>query len=62
VGSGAEAPPQAEVREEDGDDAMNFELMEALQVIERARTVFTWGPAPKPGRPQSKQKKKAASR
>jgi len=30
--------------------------------IERARTVFTWGPAPKPGRPQSKQKKKAASR
>lgn len=30
--------------------------------IERARTVFTWGPAPKPGSPQSKQKKKAASR
>jgi len=30
--------------------------------IERARTVFTWGPAPKPGRPQSKQKKKAATR
>ena len=30
--------------------------------IERARTVFTWGPAPKPGRPQAKKKKKAASR
>lgn len=30
--------------------------------IERARTVFTWGPAPKPGSPQRKQKKKAASR
>ena len=29
--------------------------------IERARTVFTWGPAPKPGRPQAR-KKKAASR
>ena len=28
--------------------------------IERARTVFTWGPAPKPGSPKSK--KKAATR
>ena len=32
--------------------AANFELMEALQVIERARTVFTWGGADKPGKPK----------
>lgn len=33
----------------------------AYSDIERARTVFEWGPAPKPGQPGSKKKKKAAS-
>lgn len=39
------------VRPEDGDDdSVRYEQ------IERARTVFEWGPAPKPGRPAPKKK------
>ena len=45
----------ATVRTEDGD-----ERVISYERIDRARTVFEWGPAPKPGRPSSKPGSKRA--
>ena len=43
------------VREVDGNDLSEVETHEvSLDEVDKARTVFEWGPAPKPGGPKSK--------
>jgi ribosome maturation factor RimP len=43
------------VREVDGNDLSEVETNEvSLDEVDKARTVFEWGPAPKPGGPKSK--------
>jgi ribosome maturation factor RimP len=42
------------------DDAEQSERTIAYDKIDRAKTVFQWGPAPKPGKPKTKDSMKAA--